>query len=94
MFGSIRQRSRIAVDSLPIVNPKHETAQFAIPVQRLKIGTENCTSMSYDERPIQNFKHHYFSGEFYFEIDVTKCRINYYRIINWVEFLTCIHGFY
>lgn len=73
MFGSLRQKSRIAVDSPPVVNPKHDTAQFAIPVQLLKIGTENCTVMSYDEKPIQNFKHHYFSGEFYFEIDVTKC---------------------
>lgn len=74
IFGSIRHTSIMAVDSPPVVNPRHETAKFSVPVQHLYIGVENCTVMSYDGKPIQNFKHHYVSGELQFELDVTSCQ--------------------
>ena len=71
IFGDIRQTSKIIVNAPPLVHPKHDTAEFTIPVQKVRFGVENCTAMTYDGKSIQNFKHHYFSGQFYFEIDVT-----------------------
>ncbi|MFX1255892.1 MAG: RAMP superfamily CRISPR-associated protein [Promethearchaeota archaeon] len=72
VFGSKGHEGKIRVFSYPIANVKHETAQFAVEVQDVQLATENRVCMSFDNKPIQDFKEKYFSGGFTFEIDVTR----------------------
>ncbi|MFX0092117.1 MAG: RAMP superfamily CRISPR-associated protein [Candidatus Hodarchaeota archaeon] len=72
IFGSKGHEGKLRVFTYPIANVKHKTTQFSVGVQSVQLATENRVCMSFDNRPIQDFKEKYFSGEFTFELDVTK----------------------
>ncbi|MHA1166392.1 MAG: hypothetical protein ACTSRU_01115 [Candidatus Hodarchaeales archaeon] len=72
IFGSKGVESKIAVFSHPIVRFQQKSAVFPDGVQAVHIATENRNCMSFDGKPLQDFQESYFSGEFSFEIDVTK----------------------
>ncbi|MFW9903435.1 MAG: hypothetical protein ACFFFH_03820 [Candidatus Thorarchaeota archaeon] len=51
----------------------HKTAELPIAIQNVHIASENRINMTYERKTVQDFKERYFSGNFYFEINVTKC---------------------
>ncbi len=72
IFGSMHVPSKIRVWSPPIANIKHAEYRSDIPIVKMHIATENRIALSYDKKPIQDFKEGYISGDFTFFIDVTK----------------------
>lgn len=75
IFGSKGQEGLIAVYAEPIANIPHKTNQ-ANGVQNVHIATENRICKTFDGKTAQDFGERYFSGEFAFEIDVTRCSPN------------------
>jgi CRISPR/Cas system CSM-associated protein Csm3 (group 7 of RAMP superfamily) len=73
VFGSMGNEGLISVYAEPITSISHKSAKTEVNVQRVHIATENRVCMSFDSKPIQDFGERYFSGEFTFEIDVTRC---------------------
>ena len=76
-LGSKNHKSKISVSAPPIVFQKYESANYEdseFPVQPVHMATENRVAMTYDGKPIQDFGERYFSGVFYFEINVTECK--------------------
>ncbi len=73
VFGSKRSTSLISVYADPITSINHATARISQNLQNVQIATEHRMVQSYDGNSIQDFGERYFSGEFYFEIDVTQC---------------------
>ncbi|MHA1946156.1 MAG: RAMP superfamily CRISPR-associated protein [Candidatus Hodarchaeales archaeon] len=73
VFGSKRHASKIRVSALPIANITHKTFRTDFKFQNVHIATEKRVTLAFDGKPIQDFGERYFSGEFEFEIDVSKC---------------------
>jgi hypothetical protein len=73
VFGSKGHRGKIRISVLPIANITHKTYQTHFKFQNVHIATENRVAMTFDGQSIQDFGERYFSGEFEFEIDVSKC---------------------
>ncbi|MFX1534455.1 MAG: RAMP superfamily CRISPR-associated protein [Promethearchaeota archaeon] len=72
IFGSKGHEGKIRVFIHPIANISHKTFETDFAVQNVQLATENRVCMSFDNKPVQDFKERYFSGEFTFEIDVTQ----------------------
>ncbi|MFW9992229.1 MAG: RAMP superfamily CRISPR-associated protein [Candidatus Odinarchaeota archaeon] len=72
IFGSRGVEGKIRVFSKPITSLRYKPAESIDHVQDVHIATENRVSLTFGRKPIQDFKERYFSGEFSFEIDVTK----------------------
>jgi hypothetical protein len=72
IFGTRGVEGKIRVFSNPITRLRYKPLDQLDHVQDVQIATENRVSLTYDRKPIQDFKERYFSGEFTFEIDVTK----------------------
>ena len=72
IFGSKGNSGLISVYAEPITSLSHKTAQTNVNIQRVHIATENRIAMTFDGRSIQNFGERYFSGDFSFELDVTR----------------------
>ncbi|MHA2334204.1 MAG: RAMP superfamily CRISPR-associated protein [Candidatus Hodarchaeales archaeon] len=72
IFGSKGNQSKISVFSYPIVSIPHKTFEIDVNVQNVHLSTENRLCKTFDGKSVQNFGERYFSGEFNFEIDVTR----------------------
>lgn len=73
VFGSKGNEGQISVYADPITSINHATAKVPVKLQNVHIATENRMVKSFDGKSIQDFGERYFSGEFTFEIDVTRC---------------------
>ncbi|MFX1533846.1 MAG: RAMP superfamily CRISPR-associated protein [Promethearchaeota archaeon] len=73
VFGSKGNEGLISVYAEPISSINHKSAITENNVQTVHIATENRVCISFDGKAIQDFGERYFSGEFSFEIDVTRC---------------------
>ncbi|MFW9915025.1 MAG: RAMP superfamily CRISPR-associated protein [Candidatus Thorarchaeota archaeon] len=73
IFGSKGHEGLISIYASPIGSIPHKTAKLAVPIQNVHLATEDRVNISFEGKPIQNFKEKYFSGYFCFEIDVSKC---------------------
>ena len=73
IFGSKGNEGIISVSSDPISSIAHKTAEIPERVQKVHIASENRSNLTYDGKSIQNFNERYFSGYFFFEMDLTKC---------------------
>lgn len=73
VFGSKGNEGLISVYADPITSLSHQTADPVEKVQNVHIATENRTARAFDGKSIQDFGERYFSGNFTFEIDVSKC---------------------
>jgi CRISPR/Cas system CSM-associated protein Csm3 (group 7 of RAMP superfamily) len=73
VFGSKGSPSLISVYADPITSINHATAKTNHRLQNVQIATEHRMVQSYDGKAIQDFGERYFSGEFSFEINVTRC---------------------
>lgn len=71
IFGSMGQKGLVSFYVPPIASVPHKTAKAKVEVQFVHIATENRHCRGFDDRTIQDFGERYFSGEFFFEIDVT-----------------------
>ena len=72
LFGSMTQEGHIAVYAPPIASPSQKTAKLE-NVQNVHIATEHRICLTFDNKAAQDFGERYFSGDFSFEVDVTKC---------------------
>ncbi|MFX1250294.1 MAG: RAMP superfamily CRISPR-associated protein [Promethearchaeota archaeon] len=73
VFGSKGNEGLIAVYAEPISSINHKSAIPENNVQAVHIATENRVCLSFEGKAIQDFGERYFSGEFSFEINVSKC---------------------
>jgi hypothetical protein len=73
VFGSMRHEGLISVYANPITSIPHKTAKMAVQLQKVHIASENRVAQTFDGNTIQDFSERYFSGEFSYEIDVTRC---------------------
>lgn len=73
VFGSMGNEGLISVYAEPITSISHKSAKTEVKVQHVHIATEKRVCMTFDNKPAQDFGERYFSGEFTFEIDVTRC---------------------
>ncbi|MFX0062408.1 MAG: RAMP superfamily CRISPR-associated protein [Candidatus Hermodarchaeota archaeon] len=72
VYGSKGNRSLVSVKVLPITQIDEATANIPIQVQNVFIKNENRVCLSFEKASIQDFSETYFSGEFTFELNVTK----------------------
>ncbi|MHA2333463.1 MAG: RAMP superfamily CRISPR-associated protein [Candidatus Hodarchaeales archaeon] len=72
IFGSKSNESKISVFSHPIATINHKTSETNGKIQNVHISTENRLCKTFDGKSVQDFGERYFSGEFEFEINVTK----------------------
>ena len=73
VFGSKRNEGIISVCADPITSITEVTAKTPVKLQKVHIATENRIVKSFDGKSIQDFGERYFSGDFTFEIEVTRC---------------------
>jgi hypothetical protein len=73
IFGSKGHEGKISLTSLPIASIPHKTFKSDIELQKVQIATENRLCKTFTGKSVQDFGERYFSGQFTFEIDVTKC---------------------
>ena len=75
IFGQKGQQSLISVRAPAITSIKHKTAEFDRNIQKVHIATETRIMLSAKQKTMQDFGERYFSGQFYFEINVTRCQL-------------------
>jgi hypothetical protein len=73
LFGSKTNEGIISFKADPITHIPEKSAVLQERLQRVHIATESRLNLTYDKKPIQDFKERYFSGDFQFEVDVTFC---------------------
>jgi hypothetical protein len=74
VFGRMGNEGLISVHADPITLLPHKTAELNVRVQRIQTAFENRNAMSFDGKPIQDFKERFLSGYLTCEIIVTKCQ--------------------
>ncbi|MFX1286282.1 MAG: RAMP superfamily CRISPR-associated protein [Promethearchaeota archaeon] len=73
IFGSKGNEGLISVYADPITSISLKTANPLEKVQNVHIATENRNVRAFNGKSLQNFAERYFSGNFTFEIEVSKC---------------------
>ncbi|MHA2273442.1 MAG: hypothetical protein ACXACI_16425 [Candidatus Hodarchaeales archaeon] len=74
IFGRMGNEGLVSVHADPITLLPHKTAKLNVRVQRIQTAFENRNAMSFDGKPIQDFKERYLSGYLTCEVIVTKCQ--------------------
>ncbi|MHA2299275.1 MAG: RAMP superfamily CRISPR-associated protein [Candidatus Hodarchaeales archaeon] len=72
IFGSMGNESKISVFAYPIAVIEHKSSETNGDIQKVHLSTENRICKTFDGKIVQDFGERYFSGEFEFEVDVTK----------------------
>ncbi|MFQ5978383.1 MAG: hypothetical protein ACE5OZ_09665 [Candidatus Heimdallarchaeota archaeon] len=73
VFGRMGNEGLISVHADPITLLNHKTAKLNVRVQRIQTAFENRNAMSFEGKPIQDFKERFLSGYLTCEVIVTKC---------------------
>jgi hypothetical protein len=74
VFGGLGQEGLISVHAEPVANIEHKTAKLPVKVQNVQMAFENRNAMSFDGKPIQDFRERFLSGYVPIEVIVTKCK--------------------